>query len=118
MQLIPDLPDWIPADAWGGYVAMRKQIKKPLTDYAQKLAIGKLQDLMLQGQSVQAVLEQSIFNSWQGLFAIKAEPQQQAALLRGQPTRLALVDQQRVNTDEANRLLFGDDEARTYDASR
>ena len=54
------------------YVAMRKQIKKPLTDRAVELAIKKLNTLS-DGDNDKAIkiLEQSIMNSWQGLFELK-----------------------------------------------
>ena len=68
-----DLPPWIDADAWAGYVAMRKSIKKPLTERAMKLAIHKLEGLLKQGHDPTKVLDQSTFNSWQGLFPIREE---------------------------------------------
>lgn len=73
-----NLPDWIPAEAWAGYVEMRKKIKKPLaTDRAIKLAINTLERLKAEGQDVEAVLDQSTMNSWQGLFPVAA-PRNQA----------------------------------------
>lgn len=53
------------------YVAMRKKIKKPMTDRAVDLAIKKLNELS-KGDNDLAIriLEQSIMNSWQGLFPI------------------------------------------------
>lgn len=58
------------------YTAMRSKIKKPLTDYALKLAVKKLIELAGDDEQMQiAVLEQSIANSWQGLFPLKEEPQ-------------------------------------------
>lgn len=56
------------------YVAMRKQIRKPLTDKAAELAIKKLNELS-GGDNDKAVkiLEQSIMNSWQGLFELKED---------------------------------------------
>lgn len=66
-----ELPDWLPADAWREYVAHRKAIRKPMgTDYARKLAIGKLGKLRADGHDPKAVIDQSIGNGWQGLFAI------------------------------------------------
>lgn len=66
-----ELPDWLPEDAWGAFVAMRKKIKAPLTDEAVRLAIEKLGELMQSGHRPRAVLEQSTLNSWRGLFEIK-----------------------------------------------
>lgn len=64
------LPDWIPADAWQGYLDMRKKVRKPMTARAEQLAINTLQKLVEQGQDAGAVLDQSTMNSWQGLFAV------------------------------------------------
>lgn len=71
-----ELPDWIPDDAWNAFVAMRKKIKAPMTDDAERLAIKSLEKLMNQGHSPRAVLEQSTLNSWRGLFEIKGARQQ------------------------------------------
>ena len=51
---------------------MRKQIKTPMTDRAVGMAIKKLTELS-GGNSDTAVkiLEQSIMNSWKGLFPLK-----------------------------------------------
>ncbi|MES3022765.1 MAG: hypothetical protein V4857_14405 [Pseudomonadota bacterium] len=103
---VAPLPDWLPAEAWAEYLAMRKKNKRPMTPYAEKLAIGKLTEFRANGQDVQAVLEQSIFNSWQGLFAVKVEPAQQMPARGGRPV-LALADQQRANNEAAKRKLFG-----------
>lgn len=78
------LPDWIPAEAWAGYVEMRKKIKKPMTERAEQLAIATLDKLRQQGQDVGAVLDQSVMNAWQGLFPIterraEARPNQRAS---------------------------------------
>lgn len=57
---------------FGEYKAMRAKLKKPLTDYALKLAVKKLKELAGDDEQKQiAVLEQSIANSWQGLFPLK-----------------------------------------------
>lgn len=72
------LPDWMPMEAWEGFVEMRKQIKKPLkTERAINLAINTLDKLRAEGQNVAAVLDQSTMNSWLGLFPIterRADP--------------------------------------------
>ena len=64
------LPLWMPRVAWDAYVAMRKQIKKPLNEYAKRLAINRLTQLWAEGHDPKAVLEQSIFNCWRGLFPV------------------------------------------------
>jgi hypothetical protein len=65
------LPDWVPEIEWDAYVEMRKKIKKPLSDHAKDLAVKKLHDLKEAGNNPSAVLNQSTFNDWQGLFELK-----------------------------------------------
>jgi hypothetical protein len=66
-----NIPDWLPVQAWTEYEVMRAKIKKPMTERSMELAIAKLDSLRRQGHDPTAVLEQSIFNSWQGLFPVK-----------------------------------------------
>lgn len=72
------LPPWVPTEQWEGYIAMRKKIRKPLTDRAESLAIGVLHKLLEDGQDVGAVLDQSTMNSWMGLFPIREERRKEA----------------------------------------
>ena len=54
------------------YLAMRKKIKKPMTDRAVDLAIKKLETLSSGDNDLAIkILEQSIMNSYQGLFPLK-----------------------------------------------
>lgn len=54
------------------FVQMRKTIKAPLTEKALDLAIKKAYKLADDDpQKVKAIVEQSILNSWRGLFALK-----------------------------------------------
>ena len=65
-------PDGIDPDVWGDYEAMRKLIKKPLTPKAKELVVKKLIDLNKQtNQCPNDILNQSIMNSWQGVFPLK-----------------------------------------------
>ena len=68
---------------------MRKSIKKPMTDVARKRLIRELQKLA--GENVQlmiAILDQSILNSWAGVYPLKTNSKQNggnpfADMLRG-----------------------------------
>lgn len=73
------LPGWLPLEQWEAFLAMRIKIKKPATDYAQKLQIKKLDGFRTQGLDVIEILEQSIVNGWQDLYAPKVQQQQRAA---------------------------------------
>lgn len=65
-----DLPEWMPKEAWKSFCEMRRSKRKPVTPAAMKLLISKLGKLRDEGQSPQKVLEQSIENSWTGLFPV------------------------------------------------
>ena len=65
------LPDWIPLETWNAFLEMRKRIKKPATEFAKKLIIGKLEKFKAQGQDVVAILEKSITSGWQDVFELK-----------------------------------------------
>lgn len=57
------------------YLSMRVSIKKKATPQAIGLAISKLKDIGNNDtQTMIEILEQSIFNSWQGLFELKNKP--------------------------------------------
>lgn len=64
------LPDWLPPAEWAGFKAMRRQIKKPLSDRAEAMAIRKLRELKDSGQNPAAVLDQSTLNCWRDLYPI------------------------------------------------
>ena len=62
------------------YVEMRKKIKSPMTDRAIQLAMNNLEKLSGgDNDTAVQILEQSIMNSWKGLFALKEEKQQKRA---------------------------------------
>jgi hypothetical protein len=64
------LPDWIDPDIWADFKEMRQRIKKPMTHRAMELTISKLEKLSLDGNDPNEVLNQSIANSYQGVFPI------------------------------------------------
>src|SRR2546429_671442 len=67
------LPEWIPEEPWNGYIEMRVQMKKPMTERAKQMAVRKLADLRSQGYDPGEVLDQSIFMCWLGLFPLKGQ---------------------------------------------
>jgi len=73
------LPDWIDKELWSEYKKMRLKIKKPMTDYAEKLAAKELEKLMAAGDGQDKIVKQSIQNSWQGLFPVKKNGMNQKA---------------------------------------
>ena len=55
------------------FLKMRKTIKKPMTERAIKDLLSKLDKLVDTDQGKIDILEQSIFNSWQGIFPLKQD---------------------------------------------
>lgn len=75
-----DLPEWVNRDDWIGFCDMRKSIKKPLSERACAIALGKLEKLKSQGENISDVLKQSTFHNWQGLFKVSGSESEQAGL--------------------------------------
>lgn len=67
------LPEWIPADAWRAWKEQRRKQKKPVTDYAEKRAISKLEQLRTDGHDTSAIINQTIDNGWAGFFPVKTD---------------------------------------------
>ncbi len=68
---VVEIPEWVNKSLWESFLEMRKKVKATPTLYAQGLLIKTLTELKAQGNSPDAVLEQSIMNGWKGLFVIK-----------------------------------------------
>ena len=58
-------------EALNAFAEHRKKLKKPMTDYAKKLLLSKLKKLGRTEEEQIAILNQSIENGWQGIFALK-----------------------------------------------
>lgn len=55
------------------FIEMRKSMKKPMSDKALSMLFSKLDSLSADDTTKIKILEQSIFNNWQGVFALKGE---------------------------------------------
>lgn len=62
------------------FLKMRKSIKKPMTDRAMTLLLNKLDKLGSNDNEKMEILNQSIFNSWQGIFELKADNKNKSIL--------------------------------------
>ena len=58
-------------DALKAFIQMRSFIKKPMTEYALKLMLKKLDEFGNTDDTKIAILNQSITNNWQGIFPLK-----------------------------------------------
>lgn len=69
--VVPPLPSWLPRELWQRFKDFRKEIKAPMSADAEKLGIDNLTKLVeIEGEDPKAVIEQSIFRRWKGLFKV------------------------------------------------
>ena len=66
-------------EALRGFVEMRKKIKAPLTEHAFSLLLKKLDGMGNTDEEKAAIVNQSVMNSWKGLFPLKQEVRQSGA---------------------------------------
>ena len=67
-----EVPDWINQETWEAFEEMRNKKKKEMTDYARRKIVNKLLKIQKDtGQDPNDVLDQSIVNSYQGVFPLK-----------------------------------------------
>ena len=66
-------------EALDGFVEMRKKIKAPLTEHALSLLLKKLDGMGNTDEEKAAIVNQSVMNSWKGLFPLKQEVRQSGA---------------------------------------
>ena len=65
------IPPFINPEIWKDFEAMRKKIKKPMSERAKKLIVSKLQSL---GEDkANEILDQSIVNCWQYVYPLKTD---------------------------------------------
>ena len=66
-----EIPSFINPEIWKDFEAMRKQVKRPMSERAKKLIVSKLQKL---GEDkANEILEQSIVNCWQDVYPLKTD---------------------------------------------
>ena len=66
-----NFPDWLPLEAWQGFLEMRKGKGVKPTPRATGLLIAKLDRLRASGHDPGTVLDQSTENNWTGIFEVK-----------------------------------------------
>lgn len=68
-----DFPPWWPHEKYEAFAEMRRSVRAKLTPDAIYLHIKKLTEWRDQGHDVIAILDQSIMNSYKGLFPVKQD---------------------------------------------
>ena len=89
--MIP-LPAYIDAEAWAGFVEMRRAMpkSKPFTDRAATLILYELQRIKDAGHDPNAALDQSTLHGWADVFVPKDKPIDRAPQSAAEETRKAL----------------------------
>ena len=102
--IIEAFPDWMPIDAWQGWVDMRKQRKRPLTDRATNRAINKLDAIRAKGHDIAELLDRSTINGWLDIYEPKETNRAGNSAKPTEPTnamvRAVIASQARRTADE------------------
>jgi hypothetical protein len=77
------LPDWLDKEQWEEFIEFRKEIKKPMSAIAMRRAITELTKLRSAGNDPIQVINNSILNSWPGLWPLKKQPEQKKSAIYG-----------------------------------
>lgn len=67
------LPDWIPQEAWFGFLEMREQKKKKPTARAKKIILDKLDQWRQRGHDPTEILNTATVNGWTDIYEPKAQ---------------------------------------------
>jgi uncharacterized protein YdaU (DUF1376 family) len=78
-----DLPNGVSQDVWSEWIAYRRKRKLTTTEQTVKAQVAKLAEFAAAGHDPAEVVEQSILQGWQGLFA----PKDKAGQARRIPAR-------------------------------
>ena len=92
-ELKKPLPEFLDPDLWEDFRQLRKEIKKPLTPTAEKMALKKLIGLHAENYDCNRIISRSIENSWQGLFPKDDDKKPKVSQVKTQAERAA--EQQR-----------------------
>ena len=87
--LEPDLPSWMPVEAWNDYCEYRG---RGFTPKAKNLAIAKLERFWNDGHDVEVVLNNSVMNGWRGLFEPKPQSNFQSNQSKKKPNNADIID--------------------------
>tara|TARA_R110002124_G_scaffold117154_2_gene274035 strand:- start:493 stop:1434 length:942 start_codon:yes stop_codon:yes gene_type:complete len=123
------IPSFIEQENWNDFVAMRKEIKKPLTETACKRLVKSLIEFDANGFDVNDSLNSSIMNQYQGVFEKSRKQQSNNQVNRNeinqsansQPKQssadiyAAKLAEQRRQREAANTTATGSNRANVYD---
>jgi hypothetical protein len=71
------LPDFIDECTWTAFEESRRRNRCPLTDFARKRVINKLQEFHMQGYVADEILAEAIERGWRSVFLWNDAPRRQ-----------------------------------------
>ena len=99
------------------FIEMRNKIKKPMTDKAISLLLKKLSELATTDEEKILILEQSIANSWQGVFPLKQGQAQKNGFDNFEGRKYDGKALEAAWVEKSRKPTFNNFENRTYDTS-
>lgn len=94
-------------EAIKGFIEMRKTLKKPLTEKALSMVINKLDKLAKSDVEKIEILNQSIMNSWQGVFELKQPTGTKPAFAQNKKEPKKDFKEREYDFDDLERKLLG-----------
>jgi phage replication O-like protein O len=80
------VPDWVPKDTFIEFIEMRRKLRRPLLEKSYPRFFKSLQKLCNETRaSPEDIINQSIINSWQGIFPLKTGGNGNGSGHRGSP---------------------------------
>lgn len=116
----PEIPEWVPADAWAAFDDSRRRgkAKATWTANARGLALAKLARLRDEGNDPREVLEQSVLNGYPGLWPVRRGGGQSALPLSGRASVREARAHQRSGADLFEEALQAAEQRRRDGGSR
>ena len=68
------LPEWVPLEAWNGWLEVRTKKHVANTDRAMRLALKELTMLKTAGEDVLAVIDRATLKGWTSFYAPRKDP--------------------------------------------
>lgn len=97
-----DLPQWIPLEAWNGWLEIRKKKKSPVEGRSKTIALNKLEKWYRQNYDLEVILDAATLGNWQGLYLPKDENGQFIKPLPKTFEYVEVTPEEWWNTDNAN----------------
>ena len=69
-----ELPEWLPLEAWNGWIEMREKQRWKLTERAKRMWLKDLEGWRRDGYDIEYILNEATKKDWRGLFVNERTP--------------------------------------------